>query len=101
MRANPIKPRLAEGGTSFGTMIFEFFTPSLPQIVRAAGAEFLLLDMEHSAVDFETVKTQIALCRGIGLVPMARVPATQYHFISRLLDSGAMGVMVPMVETAE
>ncbi len=101
MRANPIKPRLAEGGTSFGTMIFEFFTPSLPQIVRAAGAEFLLLDMEHSAVDFETVKTQIALCRGIGLVPLARVPATQYHFISRLLDSGAMGVMVPMVETAE
>jgi 2-dehydro-3-deoxyglucarate aldolase/4-hydroxy-2-oxoheptanedioate aldolase len=101
MRSNPIKPRLADGGTSFGTMVFEFFTSGLPQITRAAGAEFLLLDMEHSAVEFETVKTQIALCRGIGLVPMARVPATQYHFISRLLDSGAMGVMVPMVETAE
>lgn len=101
MRANPIKQRLAAGGTSYGTMAFEFFTPGLPQIVAAAGAEFLLLDMEHSGIGFETVKAQIALCRGLELAPMVRVPATQYHFIARALDAGAVGVMVPMVETAE
>ncbi len=101
MRANPIKQRLAAGGSSYGTMAFEFFTPGLPQIVAAAGAEFLLLDMEHSGIGFETVKAQIALCRGLELAPMVRVPATQYHFIARALDAGAVGVMVPMVETAE
>lgn len=34
-------------------------------------------------------------------MPLARVPATEYHFIARLLDLGAMGVMVPMVKTRE
>ena len=101
MRTNPVKDKLKRGEASFGTMAFEFFVPSLPQIVKASGAEFLLLDMEHSGVGYETIKDQIALCRGIGLMPMVRVPALQYHFISRALDLGAMGIMVPMVGTAE
>jgi 2-keto-3-deoxy-L-rhamnonate aldolase RhmA len=42
-----------------------------------------------------------ALCRGLDLVPMVRVPTTQYHFIARMLDLGAMGIMVPMVESKE
>jgi len=101
MRPNLVKAALAAGEASYGTMVFEFFTPGLPQLVRAAGADFVLYDMEHSGLGFETLKTQIGLCRGIGLVPLVRVPATQYHFIARALDLGAMGVMVPMVETRE
>ena len=101
MRTNPVKDKLKEGKAVFGTMAFEFFVPSLPQIVKSAGAEFLLLDMEHSGVGYETIKDQISLCRGIGLTPMVRVPAGQYHFIARALDLGAMGIMVPMVGTAE
>ncbi len=81
-------------------MVFEFFSPVLPQIVRNAGAEFVLYDMEHSGIGFETLKTQAALCRGLELVPMVRVPRGDYHFIARALDIGAMGVMVPMVGTA-
>jgi 2-dehydro-3-deoxyglucarate aldolase/4-hydroxy-2-oxoheptanedioate aldolase len=81
-------------------MVFEFFTPGMPQIVKAAGADFILFDMEHSGVTIESLKGQIAACRGIGLVPMVRVPALQYHFIARCLDMGAMGIMVPMVESA-
>ena len=101
MRPNPVKAALAAGGCSYGTMVFEFFTPGLPQMIRAAGADFAMYDMEHSGLGFETLKTQIGLCRGIGLTPLVRVPATQYHFIARALDAGAMGVMVPMVETRE
>jgi 2-keto-3-deoxy-L-rhamnonate aldolase RhmA len=101
MRDNPLKGRLAKGGNAYGTMVFEFFTPGLAQICKAAGAEFVLYDMEHSAVSIESVREQISYCRGIGLVPMVRVPATQYDYISRALDAGAMGIMVPMVETAE
>ncbi len=101
MRPNPVKARLAAGEPAFGTMAFEFFTPSLAQIVKAAGADFLLYDMEHSGADVETMKAQFACCRGIGLPPFVRVPATEYHFIARMLDAGAMGIMVPMVETRE
>jgi 2-dehydro-3-deoxyglucarate aldolase/4-hydroxy-2-oxoheptanedioate aldolase len=57
--------------------------------------------MEHSGADVETMKAQFASCRGIGLPPVVRVPAAEYHFIARMLDAGAMGIMVPMVETRE
>jgi 2-dehydro-3-deoxyglucarate aldolase/4-hydroxy-2-oxoheptanedioate aldolase len=100
VRDNPVKARLAAGGRAYGAMIFEFFSPGLPQICRNAGAEFVLFDMEHTGLEFETLKTQVALCRGLDIVPMVRVPRGEYHFIARALDVGAMGVMVPMVGTA-
>ncbi len=100
MKSNPVKSSLQSGNHAFGTMVFEFFTPGMPQIAKTAGAEFILFDMEHSGVSIESLKGQIAACRGIGITPMVRVPTLQYHFISRCLDMGAMGIMVPMVESA-
>src|SRR5258708_27615978 len=100
MRKNPVKESLRAGNPAFGTMVFEFFTPGIAQIVRAAGAEFILFDMEHSGVGMETLKACIATCRGIGLTSLVRIPTLQYHFIARCLDIGAMGIMVPMVESA-
>ena len=101
MRDNPVKARIAAGGQAFGAMVFEFFTPGLPQLCVNADAEFALFDMEHTGLGFETLKTQCALCRGLRIVPMARVPRSEYHFIARALDVGALGVMVPMVGTAD
>jgi len=101
MRENPVKQRLAQGAASFGTMAFEFFTPGLAPVLAAAGADFVLIDMEHSGIGIETIKQQIAAARGVGLVPMVRVPGIHYHLIAPVLDAGAMGIMVPMVETKE
>jgi 2-keto-3-deoxy-L-rhamnonate aldolase RhmA len=101
MRDNPVKTKLAAGGRACGAMVFEFFSPGLPQICRNAGAEFALFDMEHTGLSLETLKLQSALCRGLSLVPMARVPRGEYHFIARALDVGALGIMVPMVGSAE
>lgn len=99
MRDNPLKQSLRSGGTAAGVMVFELLAAGLPQICRNAGAEFVLYDMEHTGLGFETLKTQVALCRGLDLVPMTRVPRGEYHFIARALDIGALGVMVPMVGT--
>src|SRR5947209_1169189 len=101
MRPNPVKQMLKEGRPAFGTMIFEFFTPGIAGIVKAAGADFIFYDMEHSGIGIEVIKTQMAACRGLGLVPLVRVPALQAQYITRCLDMGAMGIMVPMVETAD
>ena len=101
MRLNPVKENLARGGRAFGAMVFEMFTPGLPQICRNAGADYVLYDMEHSGLGFETLKTQFALCRGLAIVPMVRVPRGEYHFVARALDFGALGVMVPMVGNAD
>lgn len=101
MRDNPVKNSLQSGGTAAGVMVFELLAAGLPQICRNAGAEFLLYDMEHTGLGFETLKMQVALCRGLNVLPMIRVPRGEYHFISRALDIGALGVMVPMVGTPE
>jgi 2-dehydro-3-deoxyglucarate aldolase/4-hydroxy-2-oxoheptanedioate aldolase len=48
----------------------------------------------------ETIRMLMATSRLADLVPMVRVPALQYHFIARVLDLGAMGVVVPLVADA-
>lgn len=100
IRPNPVRRHLLDGGFAFGTMAFEFFTPGLPAALARAGAEFAIFDMEHSGVSIETIKTMIAASHGAGLMPAVRVPGTHYHLIAPVLDAGAHGIMVPMVETA-
>jgi 2-dehydro-3-deoxyglucarate aldolase/4-hydroxy-2-oxoheptanedioate aldolase len=56
--------------------------------------------MEHTGWSIETIRSLIATTRSTELIPLVRVPATEYHFIARVLDVGAMGIMVPMVESA-
>ena len=101
MRANPVRAKLRDGGVALGHMAFEFFTPGLCQIAANAGADFVLLDTEHSGVGIETIKSQVAYARGTGVAPLVRVPGAHYHLIAPLLDAGVMGIMVPMVESAE
>jgi 2-keto-3-deoxy-L-rhamnonate aldolase RhmA len=101
MTGNPVKERLAAGGTALGSMVFEFFTPGIARICANAGAEFVMYCMEHTGAGYETLKPQLALCRAVGVAPLVRVPATEYHFVARALDAGALGVMVPLVDTAE
>lgn len=101
MRSNPVKEKVMRGGAAIGTFAIEFATPGFMQICKASGAEFAFIDMEHSGLGMEDIKQQMAYARGVGIVPMVRVPTAQYHFIARVLDAGAMGVMVPMVETEE
>lgn len=101
MRQNGPKRAVADGGVSLGTMVFEFNTPGIGRIIGQAGAEFVIYDMEHTGWSIETIRMLMATTRAADTVPMVRVPATEYHLLSRPLDVGAMGLMVPMVESAE
>ena len=101
MRENSVKRKLQRGESSIGTMVFEFNSTGIGRIAREAGAEFVIYDMEHTGWHTETVRMLMATSSSCGLVPLVRVPATEYHFLARVLDIGAMGLMVPMVQTAE
>jgi 2-dehydro-3-deoxyglucarate aldolase/4-hydroxy-2-oxoheptanedioate aldolase len=101
MRTNPVKRKLADGDISIGTMVFEFGSTGIGRIMAQAGAEFVVYDMEHSGWSIETIRNLMASTRSAEIVPLVRVPATQYHLLSRPLDVGAMGLMIPMVESAE
>ena len=101
MHSNHVKHKLQAGEASIGTMMFEFNTTGIGRLAAAAGAEFALYDMEHTGWSIESMRMLIATTPKAEMVPIVRIPATEYHFVSRVLDVGAMGVMVPMCETAE
>ena len=101
MRENRVKQALADGGTAFGLMMFELGTVGAPRLADSAGADFVIWDMEHTGWTTETVRQIMAAARLCRVWPMVRVPRAEYHLIATALDAGAMGVMVPMVETPE
>lgn len=101
MLDNPVKRTIKQGGVSIGTMMFEFASTGIGRIAANAGAEFAVYDMEHTGWDIETIRMLIATTPRPKLVPIVRIPKTEYHFVSRTLDMGAMGIMAPMVESAD
>ena len=96
-----MKQKLKAGEIVYGQMILELFSPGIAPMLSNAGLDFVIYDMEHGRCDINLVSQMIASCRGTWLTPIARVP-DQYHFpLSRVLDVGARGVMVPRVETGQ
>ena len=99
MKPNTIKTQLLGGQTVAGAMVFEFFSPGMSAILANAGCRFVLYDMEHAGLGFETLKWLFSTCRGLPIEPMVRVPRGEYTWLARALDLGATGVMIPMVES--
>jgi 2-keto-3-deoxy-L-rhamnonate aldolase RhmA len=100
VRENRVKRALQSGGIAVGTMMLEFNTSGIARIAAAAGAEFAIFDMEHTGWSLETIRELMATSRCVDLVPIVRPPVGEYHFLARLLDVGAMGVVIPMMESA-
>ncbi|MFM9942539.1 MAG: HpcH/HpaI aldolase family protein [Hyphomicrobiaceae bacterium] len=99
MAKKSLRARAMSGDMVLGAMVFEFYSPGVAQVLQHAGAEFVIFDMEHTGASLETVKAQVAHCRGLDIAPMVRVPRSDYHFLARALDIGCHGVMIPMVES--
>ncbi len=84
---------------ALGQMVLELLTPGIGHMLDACGLDFVIYDMEHGRCDIAMVAEMIASCRGSGITPMVRVCDLEAAPLSRVLDLGAMGVMVPRVET--
>ena len=83
-----------------GHFLVEFATPGIGQILKAAGCDFALFDMEHSGFGYETVKSVLRYMQAADLPTIVRVPSKEYHHIARAADMGAEGIMLPMVGSA-
>jgi 2-keto-3-deoxy-L-rhamnonate aldolase RhmA len=94
-----LRNRWCEGEVILGQMVLELFTSGIGPMLAAAGMEFVIYDMEHGRCDIGLLAEMIASCRGSEIVPMVRVPDMHFQPLSRVLDMGARGVMVPRVET--
>lgn len=96
---NKFKDKLRRGETVLGQMVLELFTPGIGPMLDACGMDFVVYDMEHGRCDLALASEMIVSCRGLDIVPMVRVPDLEAAPLSRVLDLGARGVMVPRVET--
>jgi 2-keto-3-deoxy-L-rhamnonate aldolase RhmA len=100
MKGNKVKQALRNGDTAIGTMVFEFTVPGLGQILDAAGADFAMFDMEHTGLTTERLAMLMATIQGTEVVPLVRVPSPTWGTSARVLDLGALGIMLPNVESA-
>jgi len=96
-----LKEMAATRRAKFGTVLIELASPGIGHILKAAGAQFVFLDMEHSGFGFDTVKQLLRYMEAAELPAFVRVPSRHYHHIARALDMGAEGIMTPMAGTAE
>lgn len=72
-------------------------SPTMVEMVAAAGFDFAILDTEHTLVDPQTLMHMIRAAEAFGLTPLVRVPENDPGAIGRVLDGGAHGVVVPHV----
>ncbi len=100
MKKNPVKAALRDGLPQVGTWLS---TGDLmaTRVMARTGFPWLTVDMEHSPIDWSQAGALFGAIADAGCVPLARVPRGDHDLIKRVLDAGAFGIVVPMVNTVE
>ncbi|MEM9434013.1 MAG: aldolase/citrate lyase family protein [Pseudomonadota bacterium] len=76
-------------------------TPAVPQAMAAAGADSVLIDLEHGAVDYASAHAMIAATSGSKCAPLVRIAEIDAALAKRALDLGAEGLVFPLIRTAQ
>src|SRR5215831_4854840 len=98
---NSARERLARGEVALGFGVRTAKSVEIAKAARTAGFDWLFLDLEHSAMSIETAAQLAIAALDAGIAPIARVPKGEYSLATRLLDNGALGIVVPHVDTAD
>ena len=101
MNENTVKAKLKSGGWVSGPIVEEIFSVGGVRVLANAGHDFLWFDTEHNMYDWETLLTVVQYSRAIGITPLVRVTDLSYAAVARALDTGALGVIIPRVESRE
>ncbi len=99
--ANRAKEKLKAGEPIFGVNIFEALTPSVVKVAAKAGFDMLMVDAEHALNDDGRLPLFLTLVRDNGVAPIVTVIAPERALVSRVLDAGAMGIILSHSETPE
>ena len=97
---NTAKQKLKDGKPLVGATIFSP-DPNIYCATANAGYDFLWIEMQHSPLTYEDVAKMIWACRGASAMPFIRVPDATESEIQKATDIGALGIIVPTVDTVE
>ncbi|MEJ5222351.1 MAG: aldolase/citrate lyase family protein, partial [Tepidiforma sp.] len=100
MRINTVKQRWAAGDVTYGgwLSIANTFTA---EVMAHQGFDWLCIDMQHGVIDYPAAVAMLQVIGGTPTIPFVRVPWNEPGIIGKVLDAGAMGVIIPMVNTPE
>src|SRR3984893_13412996 len=98
---NGARERLEGGGLALGFGIRVARSVEMARAVRTAGFDWLFIDLEHGAMSIETAAQLAIAALDAGIAAIVRIPNGEFSLATRLLDNGALGVVVPHVDTAE
>ncbi|HUF81200.1 MAG TPA: aldolase/citrate lyase family protein [Burkholderiales bacterium] len=91
---NRIRSALVRGDTLTGIILFTG-SPMITELAAAAGVDFVIIDMEHSALDLDGCAHVIRAADAAGITPFVRVPEVNAALIKKILNLGAAGIAVP------
>lgn len=95
-----LKRTLADGNLSIGSWLSWASLPTTEMMARA-GFDWLVIDMEHTTIDFSQAMDMMMVIEGSGGAPLVRIGANDPLLIKRSMDAGAHGVIVPNVNSPE
>jgi len=98
MKTNHVRAKLKQAEPSVGTWL-TLPDPTAALLMAQVGFDWLTVELEHTPVTFETAAQSFAIIAASGTVPLARVPWNHGENIKRVLDTGAWGIVVPMVNS--
>lgn len=98
MRANHVKRRLQAGEPSIGTWL-SLPSPEIAEYIAGLGFDWLTVDAEHNAIDITAMSRMFGVIAATGTAPLVRIPWNTGENIKRVLDAGAWGIVVPMVNS--
>lgn len=100
-QTNRMKTKMEAGGLALGMIVRLMRNVEIAAIAHSAGFDCLYIDLEHCSFSLETVSQICMTATALGVTPVVRVPGHDGATISRTLECGAQGVIVPHLETAD
>ena len=100
MHANETRALLAAGRSAYGAWL------SIPssytaEVIAHQGFDWVCIDMQHGAIDYQVAVTMLQAISTTRATPIVRVPWNEHGIIGKMLDAGAMGIIIPMVNSPE
>ncbi|OPL10628.1 MAG: 2,4-dihydroxyhept-2-ene-1,7-dioic acid aldolase [delta proteobacterium ML8_D] len=100
MKNNPLKRALRNHEQTYGTWL-SIAHPLIPEILAAAGFDWMVVDMEHSSIGLSDLLPMVISIEACGSIPLVRVGENNANLIKRVMDVGAYGVILPNVKSRE
>src|ERR1043165_6778962 len=95
-----LKEKLRRGEPALGSWI-TLSHPAIAEIMAKAGFDFVVVDLEHSVISIDVAGDLIRVIDLCGVAPLVRLTSNDADLIKRVMNAGAHGILVPMVNSAE